>query len=60
MIVLTTINVIGKYLANFYIFKEKRSTRDYVFKCEDGALWMMLKEGWIQTSTFLHNGWINL
>ena len=39
--VLTTINAAREYLPNFYIFKGKRKTREYVARYEDGALWAM-------------------
>ena len=38
MIILTTINVDGQYLPNFYIFKDTRATREYVSKCEEDAM----------------------
>ena len=43
MTALTTINVAGKSLSNFYIFKRQRYTRDYIAKCTNGALWAMQK-----------------
>ena len=44
LIVLTTINGVGEYLPNFYILKKTRKIREYVFKCEDGALQAMQKK----------------
>ena len=58
MTILTTINVVGEYLPNFYIFKNTRATRKYVSKWEEGTIWAMQKKnGWMLT--YYHSRWIN-
>ena len=52
MTVFSTINAICESLSNFYVFKEKRYTREYVAKCDNGAFWTMQKRGWMDALFF--------
>ena len=58
MIVFTFVNATREYLPNFYIFKGTRKIKEYVSRCQDGAIgpckrkarWMLI---------FSANGCIN-
>ena len=52
MTVLTTVNAARDHLLNFYIFKESRKTRCYVSKCEEGCMWAIQKNGWMDSNFF--------
>ena len=52
MTVLTIINAAKEYLSHFYIFKGTRATREYVSKCEEGAMSAMQKKGWMDAHLF--------
>ena len=41
MIALTTITDAREYLPHLYIFKGTRTTKEYVSKCEEGAMYAM-------------------
>ena len=50
--VLSTINASGETISNYHIFKGVRKQRNYVIKCEDGALQGMQKKGWMDSIHF--------
>ena len=56
--ILTTINAASDYIPNFYIFKSKKRKRNYISKCDNGALWAM-QRSWMDL-TFSLNSWTNL
>jgi hypothetical protein len=43
--VLCAINAVGETILNFYIFKGKRRSRDYIQLCEDHATMGMQSKG---------------
>ena len=55
--VLTAINTNGQWICNYYIFKGVRKLRNYVIKCEKGAMQGMKKKGWMDSFHFME--WMN-
>ena len=51
--VLTAINASGQWISNYYIFKGVRKLRNYVIKCEKGAMQGMQKKGWMDSFHFM-------
>ena len=50
-------NATKEYLPNFYIFKGIKKAREYVSRCDDGAMWAIQKKGWMDAHLF--SQWMN-
>ena len=51
--VLLCVNAIGDHVPNFYIFKRKRKSRNYIIRCEPEAVFAMQQNGWMIAFLFL-------
>ena len=51
--ILIAINASGETIPHYYIFKGVRQLRNYVIRCEEGALQDMQKKRWMDSIQFL-------
>ena len=47
------INASGQWIPNYYIFKRVRKLKNYVIKCEKGAMQGMQMKGWMDSFHFM-------